>query len=511
MSNYYNAATKRCRAFIPPLFLFFLGAALFVLVSCKAVERPLSFEMPETFTSAGNTTAPEKWWKAFGDADLDRLVERALSHNLDVLSAWDRLDQASAYSKMSDSALWPNISATLGISDTQFMGEDDSQNLSAYSGMGAGTGAGYSSGGYGNQFYGEGTYWSLSFLASYELDLWGRVRSSSKASRADLWATREDLDTMAMTVSAEVARTWYEVVESQAQLAILSEQAKVNAIYLELVELRFSQGMSAAAEVLSQHQQLEATEGEMPLVRMRLELAQHRLAVLLGREPKADLGVGAGSLPTLPPLPDTGIPGELLLERPDVRSAKLRLEAADFRVEEAIANRFPKLSISISAQDQDEEFRSLFDSWIKNLAANLTVPIFEAGRRKMDVKRNRAAASERLHAFEKALLVALREVEDALVQERRYQEFLEKLDRQVEISRQALEFSQERYRNGATNYLPVLINLQTLQLLERRQLEAQRLLITYRIGLYRALGGGWEFTRTQPNDEADKNNDGEVK
>ena len=387
---------------------------------------------------------------------------------------------------MAGAPLWPDVNAAYNATDVDIIGEDD-------------------------PFTVEDTFHTLSLTANYEIDLWGRIRSSRDAARADARATRENLDTVAITISGEITKIWYELLEQRSQLDILGEQTEINGTYLGLLELRFNQGQSAAAEVLQQRQQLTSTQGEIPLVELRAGVLEHELAVLLGKHPTSEAAPLGNGLPELPPLPDTGLTADLLLRRPDVRAAKLRLEAADYRVGEAIADRFPKLSISISAQDTEVEFRSLFDNWIKNLAANITAPVFDGRRRRSEVERTRAVASERLHGFEKTVLTALKEVENALVQEERQAEIVASLDAQVKIARQTDEFTRERYLNGATDYLPVLTALQTLQRLERGQLEAQRQLITNRISLYRALAGSWDLERkTAENEEVALNNKGDA-
>lgn len=459
----------------------FLGLAVLVAGACEKPGKGLDLTLPESFSASGDVAMPARWWEAFDDPGLNAVVEEAMSDNLDLLSAWDRLDQARAYARIAGASSWPDLTATLGYSDQELMGDEDAE--------------GYPAGVFGDD--GRQTTFSASIIAGYELDLWGRVRSSRLAGKSDLAATREDLYAMAMTVSGEVARTWYELMEQRLQVAVLQEQVEVNQSYLELLQLRYRQGMSSAAEVLQQKQQVESTLGEIPMARMKEETLEHQLSLLLGKTPDHQTITEEPRLPELPPLPDTGIPAELLMRRPDLLAAQRRYEAAGYRVDEAFANRLPTISITLSASDVEEEFDSLFDNWARNLAANLVAPIFAGGRLKAEEDRARAVASERLHDLKKAALNALREVEDALAREVRQAEYLQSLDAQIEASQGALELSRERYRNGATDYLPVLINLQTLQRLERTRLAAGRTLIEYRIGLYRALAGGWELEREE--------------
>jgi len=465
--------------------IFLATGALVMLASCASVEKHSEMTLPETFSVVGDAEMPDRWWEAYGDEDLDYLIERAMIGNLDVLTAWDRLDQAAALAKMAGAPLWPNINVGFDVTDVEMVGSSDPTVI-------------------------EDTFLSASLTATYEIDLWGRIRSGRNAAGADLRASREDLDTVAITIGGEIARIWYELLEQRSQLEILSEQNEVNATHVELLELRFNQGLSAAAAVLQQRQQLAATEGEVPLVESRIEVLEHELAVLLGMHPTADISVEGSGLPELPPLPDTGLPADLLRRRPDVRAAELRLEAADYRVGEAIAERFPKVSILVGGQDTETEFSSLFDNWIRNLAASIAAPVFDGRRRRSEVERTQAVASERLHGYEKTVLNALKEVENALARERRQAEFVASLDEQVEIARQTLEFTRARYLAGDTDYLPVLIALRTLQSLERRQLQAERQLVDFRTGLYRALAGGWELDRTPSEEDGTAMNKGEA-
>ncbi len=471
-------------------------AGMMFFMACPAEKKKPEVDLPPSFSRSGSASLPDKWWTSFSDPELNRLEEEAMSGNLDVLAAWDRLDQANALYKSASAGLWPSVSASLSLTDKEMMGEEESTET-------ASSGGSLPSGGStGVQSSAEGTTYSGSLTASYELDLWGRVRSSRKAAEADFQAGQEDLHTMAMTISSQVALTWYELVEHKLQLSVLRDQIELNESYLELQKLRYRQGAAAAADVVQQRQQLEAVQSELPNTQSRIETLKHQLAVLMGKPPQTAIEVERETLPGLPSLPDTGLPADLLMKRPDVRAAKKRLEAAGYRVDQAFANRLPSISITLSASDTEEEIESLFENWLRNLTINLAAPIFDAERRKAEEERARAAASAQVHAFEKTVLSALQEVEDALVQEKKQAEYIKRLEKQMSSARESLELSRERYRNGAIGYLPVLVNLKNLQALERRHLTTKKVLITYRISLYRAIGGSWELERKTEKPEA---------
>jgi len=212
------------------------------------------------------------------------------------------------------------------------------------------------------------------------------------------------------------------------------------------------------------------------------------------------MGVAAdnATLPDLPPQPATGVPAELIRRRPDLRAAELRLASASQEVAAAVADRFPALSLTARSEAWGDRVRSLFDNWLASIAANLTAPILDGGRRAAEVDRTRAAAAQALHAYGQAALEAFQEVEDALAKEHQQQAYLASVERQLDLAAKAAQETQNRYVKGADDYLRVLTAVQSLQRLQRTQLTAKCRLLGYRIDLYRALGGGWELARPGP-------------
>ncbi len=482
-----------------------LAAALALgLTSCfkKPDRSQAPVEVPPSFSASGSSAAPTKWWTTFGDRELDRLVEQALAGNMNLRVAWDRLAQAGAVARKAGAPLWPEITAGGGGTRTRTVTETEIPKDSAAAAAAAVTGAEVETRTKDVVTY--STNLSLNVAASYELDLWGRLRAAKNAAAADAAATREDLDAAAMSLSAEVATVWYRLVKQRGQLDLLKRQEKVNKEYLELTELRFKLGQGTAVDVLQQRQQLEATRGDVSLARMRMELLEHQLAVLVSKPPKAAVGAKREALPGLPVMPMTGLPSELLSRRPDIRAALIRLGAADHRVAAAIADRFPRISLSARGETSSDKMRDLFDNWFASIAANILAPLFDAGRRKAEVQRARAAASERLHAYGGTILGAFREVEDAISSEKRGGEYLANVSSRVRLAKRLTVRTRERYANGAGNYLPVLVALRAEQNLEKVELGAKLSLIEYRIGLYRALGGAWKLDVPRADGDGDK-------
>ena len=423
--------------------------------------------VPEQFSMLGGEALAERWWEGVGDTTLSRLIEQALADSPTLKGAYARLAQAEATARRQGAALFPGIDLQGSASRTEQ--SDDGPTRRDFTNL------------------------SIGVAASYEVDLWGRVRSLSAAAALDREGSREDLQAAAISLAAQVASTYYQLVEQQQHLQVLAEQLELNEQVLELVTLRFRRGQVRATEVLRQRQLVEATRGEMALTAGRRAVFAHALSVLLGRPPGEEMVAETGRFAPLQPSPETGLPANLVQRRPDVRRAFLALLAADRRAAAAVAARFPRISLSAQSSTSGEGAGDLFHNWMGNLAANLLLPLFDAGERKAEVERSRAVGAERLHAYEQTVLIALREVEDTLVQEARQREYLDNLEAQLTLLRELVARTRDNYTSGAASYLQVLDALRTHQQLERSALSARRQLVGLRVDLYRALGGGWEM------------------
>jgi NodT family efflux transporter outer membrane factor (OMF) lipoprotein len=448
-----------------------LLAAAALLASCtpKAVRVGSPAEVPEAFSASGETAMPEEWWTAMDDATLDALVAESLRDNFSIRQAWDRLDQARALAEQAGAPLLPSVDGTAGAARTGVRAEPRPRTYT--------------------------TEYSLGLVASYEVDLWGRVRSTADAARLDAYASAADLQTAAITLAARIADTWYRLVEASGQLRLLNEQVATNEKYLDLIQVRFGQGLVQASDVLQQKQLVEETRGQRVRVEAAIEVLRHQLAVLLGRPPRALDAEVPEALPPLPPLPDTGLPAALVRRRPDVRAAEWRVQAADRRVAAAVADQFPRLSLTAGAETSAEGLRDLFDNWMANVAANVVAPLFDANRRGAEVERTRAVVSERLNAYGATVLVSFQEVEDALVQEAKQARFVESLAEQLTLAREATERVRDIYSTTGQDFLRYLTTLLGYQQLQRTYLTAQRDLVLFRIDLYQALAGGWRLPR----------------
>jgi len=225
---------------------------------------------------------------------------------------------------------------------------------------------------------------------------------------------------------------------------------------------------------------------------------EHLLAILTGRAPGGLALPARAALQAPPPLPSTGLPSALIQRRPDVRSAYIAVGAANSRLAVAIAEQYPRIDLSASLSTVATAPGDLFSRWLASLAGQIVGPLIDSGRRAAEVERNRAVVSERLNAYEDAVLTALGEVEDALARERRQRDKVASLERQVALADQVIERLRNRYTQGATDYIDVLTALASQQSAARQLLTARRALIGFRIELARALAGGWELSPPPP-------------
>jgi NodT family efflux transporter outer membrane factor (OMF) lipoprotein len=457
-----------------------------VLLGAGCVTAPRAVEPPlrpsGTFSRSGADPLPDRWWEHFADPQLDTLIARALTNNFSLRAAWARLDQARALAAREAAGLRPSLSISAEAARIR-------EQRAAATDPAATDGAV------------DRTELSLGASAAYELDLWGGIRSAREAARLDARADAAALAAAAITLSAETASAWYALTARNATRALLERQLQTNLDSLALLETRFRRGSVDASDVLQQRQLVESTRGDLIRVRAEAAVLGVRLAVLLGADPTAFAPPAESDLVALPPLPATGLPAELVVRRPDVRAAALAVQAADRRAAAAVADRFPALRLTGRAAATGDALSTLFDTWLTSIAAGLAAPVLDGGARRAEADRARAVTAERLHAYGQTVLTALGEVEDALARETMLRRELASVAEQIALSEQVVERTRNSYIGGATDYLRVLNARLTQQGLERSRIGLRLELLNARIGLCRALAGGWEPYTSNPDRE----------
>lgn len=413
---------------------------------------------------------PGEWWCEFNDAELNALVALALRENLDVMQAWARLDQLRARYAQAFSGFLPTIELDGGYSAERR--QTDVRAGSSITSLG------------------NTENYSLGLFASYEVDLWGRVYATTQSQQLNMQAGQNNLEAMAESIAATVASYWVQIIAARQEIAILRRQLVTNEKYLELVELRYASGMVIALDVLQQRQTVARTKTQLPLAIRNEQLLVNDLKLLLGQTRDYHLGITRDRLPDLIGTPVTGLPAELLQNRPDVHAAGKRLYAAQWGIAQARADRLPAIRLTASGQTGSDDLAYLFSNWVATLATNLVAPLFDGGRRAAEVDYQQALAAENLAAYQKTVLTAVNEVEATLWNESAQREYLTHLTTQREAAQLALDEATFRYINGLESYLPVLTQLDTVQTLEITAVQQQAQLLLNRVTLYRALGGG---------------------
>jgi len=440
-------------------------ALFFYACGPKPVNLEAAAPSAEAFSLSGSEVMADQWWTSFEDPLLNILVDSALASNLDLAATWQQFRAAEAVARREGAELLPQIDASaqsaLSRPKPDFAGGENVQ---------------------------------LGLGASYEVDLWGRIRNGVEAERLRAEASLQDYQSAALSLSAEISLAWYRLLGARKRLTLAEEQLKTNENIVKLIRNRFGSGQVRAVDILRQQQLLEATRDQKLFSETQVGLLENQLAVLIGHPPQNSLAYSAQALPELPPLPETGLPLELTRRRPDVQAAYLQLLAADRDLASAVRAKYPRLSTRLSGQLRANDFQTLFQNWAYALAGNLVAPLFYGGSINAEIDRNEAVKQQQLYNYGQKVLIAFREVEDALLQEQKQKERLEVLEDRLELASNTNKQLRSEFINGLSPYLDVLLGLDQEQQLRRDYITAQVELLETRIALYRALAGSFETT-----------------
>lgn len=463
LSTPARPATRRALVLLAALL------AVFVLAACarRPEEPQLSPEwLPPSYSltsPAGDPARP--WWLDLDSGELSGLMAAALAKNPGLREAQARLDQAEAAAHKAGAEGALQLSASAGLEQSRFSTRADGAN--------------------------HADQLSLGLAAGYEIDLWGRLRADAASAQLGAQARAEDLHAAMMTLSGRIGENWISLIELRRKLARLDEQLDSNRQLLDLIETRASLGKASALDVYQQRQTVAAIEAGQITIRGQERLLRHELALLAGRPATDPPTVAQRDFPSFRRTSALGLPADLLVMRPDVRAAALRLEAAGWDLSAARADLLPRLQLTGSLGYGTPALGALFDNWLLNLAAGLGGPLLDGGRRRAEVDRVRAVRDEDLAAYAGVVLVAVKEVEDALAGEDRARRSLHKADELVGLAAQSLREATFRYLNGRSDLLPVLREQLALITAQLDQESASADLCRARIGLHRALGGSW--------------------
>jgi len=450
-----------------------LPVLLVTLFSGCSIHRKqavtLPSPVPDSFARGEGSPADSlpigRWWETFDDEVLNDLMKEALANNLDLARSFARMEQLEAVTRQAKSVQYPFLDAS---------GEAGRSRQPGI--FGSDTGNSY----------------RLSLAAGYEVDLWGRNRSGATAAMLEERASREDVRSLYISLSAELVDLYYLAVEERAQLDLTDGTIASFEGTLELVTRRYVQGLVSALDVYQARQNLSFAKASRPVFEANLAAAENAIAVLLGRYPDRNLAGNVAELPGTPEAFPAGIPSRVLARRPDVKAEFLRVQASDARVAQAIADRFPSFNLLGSYGRSSTAFSAGdITGTFWNLLASAALPVVDGGRRKAEVDRSEAEFRELLSRYRKKVLTSFQEVENALVNNRTTEERIRMLEERVDATGGALRLSLDRYLLGLSDYLPILTAQSADFTARSLLLAAKRQLISDRISLARALGGDW--------------------
>ncbi|MCG3150328.1 MAG: Outer membrane protein OprM [Verrucomicrobiae bacterium] len=437
-------------------------------------ELPANWSESHAGGITNRTAQLAQWWKTFQDPELDSLIERALLANHDLRMAASRLREARA---LRAGRYWDMLPTIEG--QAAYINARTSKNAQVFP----------------IDKINTETY-DAHFDAVWEIDVFGRKRRGLEAVKANFAATQEDQRDVLVSVLAEVARNYVELRGFQRRSAITRDNIAAQQVALDLTRARFKGGISSQLDVAQAAALLAGTQSQLPVLEAATKQTLHRLAVLIGQTPDKLLAelVPAGPIPGIPPEVPVGLPSELLRRRADIRRAERRLAATTARIGVETAELFPKFSLIGTGGLQSLSTSDWFSGGSRYWTAGPTVTwrLFELGKIRSQIKAATAREEEALAFYEQSVLLALEDVENALVNYAQEQERHRSLHAQVAANRQAVELANELYSKGNSDFLTVLDAKRSLYRAEDDLAQCERTVTTNLIALYKALGGGWE-------------------
>jgi multidrug efflux system outer membrane protein len=454
--------------------------AAVLLQGCAGARRepvPIDVALPAAHRGAGSGDALRSgaelpWWDTWRDPALTRLVERALERNRDIQFAVARIEETRALLGPAAYAELPQLSVAANTGRERL---PQSYRFALPPGTDRDV-----------RLYGTAV------SASYELDLWGRLRSLQSAVRADFLASRYARETVAITLVGEVAQTYFDILAARQQLALTRDTLERRRAFLDLTRRRFDGGRASAVEVARAEGNLLGVQSRLPGLEQQLAQLENRLAVLVGTggDEAGSLVPVAAALPAPPEVP-AGLPSALLERRPDLLAAQQELEAASFRADAQRAALLPTISLTASLGLQSRSLGDLLSGSATTFAlgAGILQPLIDASRNTFLVQAQEARERQALIRYQRVAEQALREVSDALIARSRQAELRDTLAAQVTALARAAALAEARFKAGAAAYFEVLDAQSELLAAQLAENDARRAVLAASVGLYKSLGG----------------------
>jgi len=437
-------------------------------------------------TAAPLPAADPRWWAKFRDPQLTRLEERAVAGNLDLRRASAVIAQGYFQRGVAIAAALPTLSGSGRYSHGELL----TQNISGSGALGD----------VANSLSGTPlppfSVYTSGLNASWELDLWGRVRRQIEASEAQIEVSENDRRGMLLSMLAEVARNYIQLRGIQDQIAIANENLKSATEILNLTHARTEKGLVTGLDQENAAAQVESVKASLPQLHTQEIQAMNQLALLIDEAPGAlqkDLARGR-AIPPAPAHVPLGLPSDLARRRPDIRQAEAQLHAATANIGVAVADFYPSVKLNGSLGYDGLEAQNMFKATALQymVGPQVSVPLFQGGRLRSTLQLREAQQAEAAIAYQKVVLQAWHDVVNAMVAFRDEQKRRDRLKAQVDHAKQVLSLSRTRYSDGVTEFLTVLDAERSLFAAQQQLAVSTTNVSLDLVQLYRALGGGWE-------------------
>jgi multidrug efflux system outer membrane protein len=458
--------------------LFFLVTA--ALTGCMVgpdYQRP-TLDMPQTWRfedAAAKDTANTAWWGQFDDPVLNDLIQIAIQENKDVRIAAARVEQFLGLYGTTRAALFPQVGAAAGASRERASQVTGPKPLESFSSS--------------NPTFNN---YEIYLNASWEIDLWGKLRRATEAARASLLSSEDARRAVILTLVTSVAGSYVNLRDLDKQYEIAKQTAGVREASYKLFKLRFEGGIISELELSQVKSEYEEALSRIPFYEKLIAQQENALSVLLGRNPgPIPRGKSIDEL-VLPAIP-AGLPSDLLANRPDIRQAEENLIAANANIGVAKSQYFPTISLTgflgFASNDLSKLFTSSAGTWA--FGVPISMPIFTAGAIAGQVRASEAVQQQLLFRYQQVIQTAFREVDDSLVDQKRSREQLETQGEQVGTLRQYARIARLRFDEGYTSYLEVLDAERSLFNAQLSYAQTQGTIFQSLVNVYKAMGGGW--------------------
>lgn len=455
---------------VPPLIMpvLMMMIAAFALGACSLVPRyerpdtPLPTDWATSSTASDQAVRVDRnWWRSFGDRELAALMEQALGNSFTLQAAVARIEEARGTAEVAGAAQYPAVAAIGTVDRSNGIVRTHTQTLFAQ--------------------------------ASYEIDFWGKNRAIARSAESLVHATAFDSDTIVLTLTSAVADTYFQVLSLRERVLLAQQIADSARRILSLIQAQRSGGTASDLQIEQQRNAVLTFDSAVPALRQLLDQNVHLLAVLVGGPPEGFAVPGDTLKEMAVPEIQPDMPATVLRRRPDIQAAEARLVSANFDVGAARAAFYPSITLTAAGGIASKSLSHYFPAtFVSDAAAGLVQPLFEGGRLEGQLRFDRAHVIELAATYRETILAALQDTEDALTAVERTKE-LETIDTQaVEAARRAMDLANTQYQMGIADFLTVLTAERTLYQAEDTLLQVQLARLQASVGLFRALGGGFD-------------------